>query len=162
MYRIGLDRRYASGVQSVVPEETPAVCNEEPGKQAREAGGAMNGLLWIAQILLAGVFLFTGVTKLFAFERLVKTLVGRSKGGQIGMSRGQAALLGLAEIAGALGVLTPAALLPAHLLVRLAAGGLALVMIAAGVYHLRREESAAPNMSLFLLAVFVIYGRWPR
>jgi hypothetical protein len=78
------------------------------------------------------------------------------------MSRGQAALLGLAEIAGALGVLTPAALLPAHLLVRLAAGGLALVMIAAGVYHLRREESAAPNMSLFLLAVFVIYGRWPR
>jgi uncharacterized membrane protein YphA (DoxX/SURF4 family) len=122
----------------------------------------MNGLLWIAQILLAGVFLFTGVTKLFAFERLVKTLEGRSKGGQIGMSRGQAALLGLAEIAGALGVLTPAALLPAHLLVRLAAGGLALVMIAAGVYHLRREESAAPNMSLFLLAVFVIYGRWPR
>jgi uncharacterized membrane protein YphA (DoxX/SURF4 family) len=122
----------------------------------------MNGLLWIAQILLAGVFLFTGVTKLFAFERLVKTLEGRSKGGQIGMSRGQAALLGLAEIAGALGVLTPAALLPAHLLVRLAAGGLALVMIAAGVYHLRREESAAPNVSLFLLAVFVIYGRWPR
>jgi hypothetical protein len=35
-------------------------------------------------------------------------------------------------------------------------------MVAAGIYHLRRQESAAPNVALFLLAVFVIFGRWPR
>jgi uncharacterized membrane protein YphA (DoxX/SURF4 family) len=122
----------------------------------------MNSLLWIAQILLAGIFLFTGATKLFAYEKLVKTLQGRSMSGEIGMSRGQAALIGLLEIAGALGVLTPSALVPAHLLVRLAAGGLALVMVGAGIYHLRRQESAAPNVALFLLALFVIVGRWPR
>jgi hypothetical protein len=58
--------------------------------------------------------------------------------------------------------LTPTALVPDHLLVRLAAGGLALLMVAAGIYHLRRQESVAPSVALFLLAVFVIFGRWPR
>ena len=122
----------------------------------------MNGLLWIAQLVLAGVFSFTGATKLFAYEKLVKTLQSRSKGKPIGMSSGQAAVIGLLEIAGAVGVVTPAELIHGHLFVRLAAGGLALLMVAAGIYHLRRQESAAPAVSLFLLAVFVILGRWPR
>ena len=121
----------------------------------------MNGLLWIAQMILAGVFAFTGASKLFAYERLVKTLESRSKSGRTGMSRGQAAAIGLLEIAGALGVLTPAALVPAHLAVRLSAGGLALLMVAAGIYHLRRQEPAAHVVALFLLALFVIVGRWP-
>ena len=122
----------------------------------------MNGLLWIAQILLAGVFLFTGATKLFTYEKLVIRLEARSKGRPLGISRGQAALIGLLEIAGAVGVLTPATLVPAHLLVRMAACGLALLMIGAGIYHLRRDESAAPAVAVFLLALFVIVGRWPR
>ena len=122
----------------------------------------MNGLLWIAQILLAGVFLFTGASKLFAYDRLVKRVEERAKGGLVGVSRGQAAAIALAEIAGALGVLTPGALCPEHLLVRLAAGGLALLMVCAGVYHLRRHEEAAPAVTMFLLALFVIVGRWPR
>ncbi len=126
----------------------------------------MNGLLWIAQLVLAGVFLVTGFTKLFAYEKLVKKLEDRSTSGRIGMSRGQAAAIGLLEIAGGVGVLSPAgfvsANLPAHLFILLAAGGLALLMVAAGIYHLRRQESAAPAVSLFLLAVFVIFGRWPR
>jgi uncharacterized membrane protein YphA (DoxX/SURF4 family) len=122
----------------------------------------MNGLLWIAQILLAGVFLVTGATKLLSYEKLVKRLEARSKGRPIGMSLGQAALIGVLEIAGAVGVLTPASLVPAHLIVRLAAAGLALLMVGAGIYHLRRDESAAPAVSMFLLALFVIVGRWPR
>ena len=126
----------------------------------------MNALFWIAQILLAGVFLSTGVTKLFAYEKLVKSLEDRSKSGRIGMSRGQAALIGLLEIAGGVGILTPADIVSAglqsHLFILLAAGGLALLMVAAGIYHLRRQESAAPAVSLFLLAVFVVFGRWPR
>jgi uncharacterized membrane protein YphA (DoxX/SURF4 family) len=122
----------------------------------------MTALLWIAQILLAGVFLVTGATKLLSYEKLVKRLEVRSKGRPIGISRGPAALIGLLEIAGAVGVLTPGSLVPAHLLVRLAAGGLALLMVGAGIYHLRRQESAAPAVAVFLLALFVIVGRWPR
>jgi uncharacterized membrane protein YphA (DoxX/SURF4 family) len=122
----------------------------------------MNSLLWIAQFLLAGIFLFTGAGKLFAYKKVIARVEARSKGRPAAVSRGLAAFIGLAEIACALGLLTPGALIPGHLIVRLAAGGLALIMVLAGIYHQRRQESAAPAISLFLLALFVIVGRWPR
>ena len=122
----------------------------------------MNGLLWIAQILLAGVFLFTGVSKILAYDELVKAVEAKSKGGKIGMSRQQAALVGIAELIGAVGVVVPMDLWPPYVLLRLAAAGLALLMVIAGIYHIRRQESAAPSVALFLLALFVIVGRWPR
>jgi uncharacterized membrane protein YphA (DoxX/SURF4 family) len=122
----------------------------------------MNGLLWIAQILLAAIFLFTGVSKLLVFERVKGVVEARSNGIPVGVSRGLAAFIGLAEIVGALGVVSPPSLLPGHLLIRLAAGGLALIMVLAGIYHIRRQDSAAPAVSLFLLALFIIVGRWPR
>jgi hypothetical protein len=122
----------------------------------------MNALLWIAQVLLAAIFLVTASTKLFAYEKLIDTVEARMKGGAAGISRGLAAFIGVAEFAGALGVVSPPSLLPGHLLVRLAAAGLALIMVLAGIYHLRREEPAAPTVALFLLALFVIVGRWPR
>jgi uncharacterized membrane protein YphA (DoxX/SURF4 family) len=122
----------------------------------------MNTLLWIAQIILAGVFLFTGFSKIFAYGQVVKVVEARSKAGRIGMTRVQAALVGLVEILGAAAVLVPMDLWPPYIFLRLAAGGLALLMVAAGIYHIRRQESAAPSVSLFLLALFVIVGRWPR
>jgi uncharacterized membrane protein YphA (DoxX/SURF4 family) len=122
----------------------------------------MNTLLWIAQIILAGVFLFTGFSKIFAYGQVVKVVEARSKAGKIGMSRAQAAVVGILEILGAAGVLVPLDLWPPYVFLRLAGGGLALLMVAAGIYHIRRQESAAPSVSLFLLALFVIVGRWPR
>jgi hypothetical protein len=35
-------------------------------------------------------------------------------------------------------------------------------MVAACIYHIRRKESAAPAIAAFLLALFVIVGRWPH
>jgi uncharacterized membrane protein YphA (DoxX/SURF4 family) len=122
----------------------------------------MNSLLWIAQILLAGVFLSTGLSKILAYNHVVRLVEARSKAGRIGMSRGQAAIVGLVEAAGAALVVVPVDVWPPHVLVRLACSGLALVMVAASIYHIRREESAAPSISLFLLALFIIVGRWPR
>ncbi|HEY1903612.1 MAG TPA: DoxX family protein [Terracidiphilus sp.] len=122
----------------------------------------MNTLLWMAQIILAGVFLFTGFSKIFAYGQVVKMVEARSKAGRIGMSRTQAILVGLVEIAGAAGVLVPVDVWPPYVFLRLAAAGLALLMVAAGIYHARRQESAAPSVTLFLLALFVIVGRWPR
>jgi uncharacterized membrane protein YphA (DoxX/SURF4 family) len=122
----------------------------------------MNDLLWIAQIILAGVFLFTGFSKIFAYEKLVKAVEARSKRGPIHMTRGQAVLVGMVEIAGAAGVLVPVDVWPPYILLRLAAGGLALLMVGAGIYHVRRQESAAPSVTMVLLALFVIIGRWPR
>ena len=122
----------------------------------------MNTLLWIAQIILAGVFLFTGFSKIFAYGKVVKVLEARSKTGLVAMSRTQAVLLSLLEIAGAVGVLVPVDVWPPYIFLRLATAGLALLMVVTGIYHLVRQESAAPDVSLFLLALFVIVGRWPR
>ena len=122
----------------------------------------MNSLLWIAQIILAGIFLFTAASKLFAYEKLVKVVEARSNGLPIGISRRQAAAIAVSEVIGALGILTPGRLMPEHEAVLCAAAWLALIMVGAGIYHLRRHESAAPDVSLFLLALFVIVGRWPR
>ncbi len=127
----------------------------------------MNTLIWIGQIVLAAVFLVAGVSKLLAYQTLVKTLQQRRKTAPIAMTSNQGRLLGLLEIAGAIGVIMPAAWTPAalasdYLLVRMAAVGLAVLMVAATIYHFRRRESAAPSISAFLLALFVIVGRWPH
>jgi hypothetical protein len=122
----------------------------------------MNTLLWIAQILLAGIFLFTAAGKLFAYNRLVQVVESRSKGRRIGMSRSQAAMVAVAEIAGAVALLIPVRLDPPQMMVLVASSWLAMLMVGAGIYHLLRRESAAPSVALFLLALFVIVGRWPR
>ncbi len=127
----------------------------------------MNGLAWIAQIILAACFLVTGAGKLLAYRRLLGVVQARLNGRSAGVSPGLAAFIGVAEIAGALAVIIPPVLLPpelaaGHLLVRIAAAGLALIMVLAGIYHLRRHEEAAPAVTLFLLALFVILERWPR
>ncbi len=125
----------------------------------------MNALIWIAQILLACLFFYAGLVKLLAFKELVETLESRTPV-PIKMTRLQGKIVGLLEIAGATGVIIPPVITPGilgvdHLLIRLAAGGLALLMVVAAIYHLRRNESAAPAIAGGLLATFVIIGRWP-
>jgi hypothetical protein len=122
----------------------------------------MNALLWIAQILLAGVFLFTAAGKLFTYEKFVKVIEERTRGHQLTMTRSQAALLALAEAAGAIAVILPIPLDPPHLITLAAASWLALLMVGTSIYHVSRKESATPSITLFLLALFIIVGRWPR
>lgn len=124
----------------------------------------MNGLLWIAQSLLAAIFLVTGLGKMFAYKKVMSVVESRSKGRPTGVSRQIAFSMGMAEVAAALGVLTPAipvsSRLHAYPVVLPAAGGLALLMVLAAIYHLRRHESIVHSVALFLLAVFVMAGRW--
>ena len=69
-------------------------------------------------------------------------------------------LIGLAEILGAIGLVLPAAVHIAPILVPLAAVGLALVMAGAAAVHARRKEApmVAMNAVLLVLAVFVAWG----
>ena len=122
----------------------------------------MNNLLWGVQILLACIFLFTAASKLFGYAQLVRVIESRSKGRPIGMSRWQAIVVGLAETAGAVGLLVPARVDGSPMIVICAAAWLAVIMIGAGIYHAVRRDSATPSVVLFLLALFVIVGRWPR
>jgi uncharacterized membrane protein YphA (DoxX/SURF4 family) len=121
----------------------------------------MNGLLWIAQLILAAVFFVAAFGKLFAYEKL-SMVVESAKGKPVVLSHREAILVAIAEIAGAVGVLMPNSVAPPHLVVLCAASWLALIMVGAGIYHVRRRESAAPNVAVFLLALFVMVGRWPH
>jgi|HubBroStandDraft_1064217.scaffolds.fasta_scaffold1044266_1 uncharacterized membrane protein YphA (DoxX/SURF4 family) len=123
----------------------------------------MNVVLWIAQILLAGTFFFTGFSKLLAYDKLVRAVEARSRTHQkVAMTRAQAAVLGLLEIAGACCLLIPVDVIPPYVLLRGTAAVLAVMMVFAGIYNIRRQEPAAPSVVLFLLSLLIIVGRWPR
>src|ERR1700722_12658888 len=112
----------------------------------------MNVTLWIVQGLLAFAFIAVGSLKLFAYE---KFKAQSEKKGSVGITRGLAAFIGFAEIAGGLGIVLPMATNIAPSLSLWAAVGLATIMLLAIVFHLRRHESPLPALILFLLAAFV-------
>jgi hypothetical protein len=125
----------------------------------------MNGLIWIGQIALACVFLFAGTLRLLALKPLTLAHENRmqihSTVAPIGTR-----ILGFIEVVLAFGVLmpdmyTPDGVAPEYLIARCCAAGLALLMVGVGIYHVRRREPAAAAVATFLLALFVIVGRWP-
>jgi asparagine N-glycosylation enzyme membrane subunit Stt3 len=73
-------------------------------------------------------------------------------------------LIGVVEIAGALGVVLPAAIRVKPWLTPLAAAGLALIMLLAMPVHLMRGEAGLidRNVLALLLAAFVVWGRTTR
>jgi hypothetical protein len=77
-------------------------------------------------------------------------------------SAGAVKAIGAAELLGAIGLILPALLDIAPVLVPLAATGLALTMIGAVVVHIRRGETQAiaPSAVLFVLSAIVAWGRF--
>ncbi len=114
----------------------------------------MNRALWVGQILLGLAFLGAGGPKLLT---PAADLAAQFEGFPAGFGR----LIGTLEVAGAVGVIAPAAtgILPA--LTPAAAGGLAVIMVGAAFTHLFRAEyvQMLPALLLFALALFVAYGR---
>ena len=114
--------------------------------------------LWVAQALLAAMFLMAGTTKLMS---------GSAELVAMGMAWAENApfllikFIGLAEVAGALGLILPSATRIMPHLTKLAAAGLALIMVlAAGLHIIRGEFEVLPmNVILFALAALVIWGR---
>src|SRR5258707_2430834 len=114
----------------------------------------MNAALWIVQGLLAVGFLFFGGMKLFAYEKYKKVSEERSPG-HPGPSKDLTRFIGISEVAGAFGLILPAAMGIAPILTTLAAVGLAIIMILAVIFHLRRKEPGSAPVFLFVLAALV-------
>lgn len=117
----------------------------------------MKYALWIVQILLALAFLGAGSMKLF-------TPINELAQGMAWVNDVPVFLvkfIGLAEVAGGLGMILPALSRIQPQLTPWAGVGLALVMVFASVFHISRGEFGAiiPNIVLFALATFVAYGR---
>ena len=119
----------------------------------------MNLALWIIAIVLAVAFAGSGLMKLVVPK---DKLVTAGQGWAEDFSPTNIRLIGLVEILGAIGLVLPAAVHIAPILVPLAAVGLALVMVGAIVVHDRRKEpmNIAVNVVLIALAVFVAWGRF--
>ena len=117
----------------------------------------MNLALWIAAIVLAAVFAGSGLMKQFVPK---EKLVTSGQGWAEDFSPTNIRLIGLAEILGAIGVVLPAVVHIAPILVPLAATGLVLVMVGAATVHARRKEApmVAVNAVLLVLAVVVAWG----
>ena len=118
----------------------------------------MNGLEWVFSIILAVVFLITGVNKAFRYEK-ARELFPWVKD----VPRPLVQVIGIVEILGALGLILPVATGIYSWLTPVAAVALALLMLLAAVFHALRREKAesALNVVLLLMLVFVAYVRWP-
>jgi uncharacterized membrane protein len=120
----------------------------------------MNLTLWIIAGLLAAVFLLAGVSKLFLPKAKLARLPGA--GWVADFSAGFVKALGAVEILGAVGLILPALLDIAPILVPLAAVGLVLMMVGAVTVRLRRREFKPMLLDLtyLVLAAFVAWGRF--
>jgi len=114
----------------------------------------MNKALWVAQILLALLFLFAGGMKLILpVEEMTK---------QIPMPGLFLRFIAVCEVLGALGLVLPRLLNIRPELTPLAAAGLTIIMIGATALTLMTGDVL---MSLFpivagVLAAYVAFGRW--
>ena len=114
--------------------------------------------LWVAQAILAAMFFMAGATKLMSGSaELVAMGMGWAENAPFLLIK----FIGLAEVAGALGLILPAATRIMPDLTKLAAAGLSVIMVlAAGLHITRGEFEVVPvNVILFALSAFVIWGR---
>lgn len=113
--------------------------------------------LWISQILLAVMFGMAGFMKATQpIDQLSAMLPFVAQ-----MPEGLVRFIGVSELAGAIGLILPAALRILPVLAPLAASGLVVVMLLATGFHISRGEfSHLPvNFILGSLAAFVAWER---
>ncbi len=118
----------------------------------------MNTVIWIAQGILAAVFLAAGLMKLTQRREALQQKTPYVED----FTEAQINTIGTLEVLGAIGVVVPGAIGVAPILTPIAACGLALTMVVAAVTLIRRgERSHVPlNVVIFALAVFVAIERF--
>ncbi len=118
----------------------------------------MNTLIWVAQGILAAVFLAAGLLKLTNTREALKDKTPYVED----FTDSQVKAIGTLEVLGAVGVVLPAALKVLPVLTPIAACGQALTMVAAAATLIRRGEySHVPlNIFIFALAIFVAVERF--
>jgi uncharacterized membrane protein YphA (DoxX/SURF4 family) len=115
----------------------------------------MNKVLWVLQGLLAVAFLAHGLMLLFPPASIVDQM-------NASMSREFQVFLGVAEVVAAVGLTLPGITGVQPWWTQWAALGIMVVMIAATIYHVMRNEisSAATTLVLLVMATYVAYMRW--
>jgi uncharacterized membrane protein YphA (DoxX/SURF4 family) len=115
----------------------------------------MNIVLWIGQVLLAVIFVGVGIMHAFQYDRIAERLKWPAAVGRQRMF-----LIGVCEMLGAAGVILPALTGILPWLTPVAASALALLMIFAAIFHIRRSERYSRHIVIIVLAAFVAFGRF--
>tara|TARA_R110000796_G_scaffold201671_1_gene317882 strand:+ start:1028 stop:1438 length:411 start_codon:yes stop_codon:yes gene_type:complete len=123
----------------------------------QKSNKAINIALWIAQGLLAVMFIMAGLMKATQpVEALTEALPWVAN-----TPLALVKFIGISELLGGLGLLIPSIFRWKPNLTILAALGLALVMVLAAGFHASRGEFSAIGMNVILLglALFIAWGR---
>ena len=121
----------------------------------------MNLALWIVAGLLAAAYLFSGGGKLVLSKDRIRSMSSSARWVD-DFSAGAVKAIGALEVLGAVGLVLPAVLDIAPVLVPLAASGLALVMVGAVITRIRRHElkPMVADVAYLVLVGFVAWGRF--
>ena len=130
------------------------------GIAPQRRNNALNTWLWIAQIILGLFFLAAGSMHAFMSIQQATKIASWIGSAPPALVR----FIGIAELAGGLGVLVPAATRIKPWLSPLAAVGLGLIMLLAMPVHIARGEldMLGRNVATLAIAVFVVWGRTTR
>ena len=129
-------------------------------QQQQQRSKALHITLWIAQVLLAAMFLMAGLMKLSQpIEKLAQSLPWAAQ-----VPEALVRFIGVAEFLGAVGLILPSLLRIQPKLTPIAAIGLALVQIFAIAFHLSRGETGVIGMNFVLIAIaaFIAWGRFKK
>ena len=116
----------------------------------------MHVALWIAQILLAALFLFAGGSK------FVMSAEQMNQGSPIAMSPLFLRFIGVCEFLGGLGLVLPGLFGVATGLTPLAAAGLVIIMVGATIITVMMGGGVTTLVPLVvgILALWIAYSRW--
>lgn len=118
----------------------------------------MNNILWAGQIVLAAIFLYSGINKSIYSEQ---ELISRGQTGVVGRSAAVIRLIGISEILGAIGIILPWWIQVLPILTPVAAICFTIIMLFAAPVHykLKEPKNVALNLFVLTLSLFVAWGR---
>jgi putative oxidoreductase len=150
----------ASNQPKTVQGRKPMAASVTSTSENRKASGkGLHIVLWVTQVVLALMFTMAGFMKSTQpIDELGKKMTWVLD--LPSLTR----FIGIAEVAGALGLILPAATRIMPKLTPLAALGLTVVMVLATIFHISRGEFQALPLPLVLggLAAFVAWGRFSK
>lgn len=113
--------------------------------------------LWIAQVILGGMFIMAGIMKSSQpIAELSKTVPWSAQ-----VPEGLVRFIGVCELLGGIGLILPSLLRIKPILTPVAAIGLVTIMVFATVYHISKGETNVIgfNAVLGFVAIFIAWGR---
>ncbi len=126
-------------------------------KQQSSRPKALHIILWVAQIILGGMFIMAGMMK--STQPIVD--LSKSVPWTANVPLALVRIIGVSELLGGVGLILPSLLRIKPILTPIAAIGIILIMVFAMVYHIVNGETnvIGINVAFALVAAFIAWGR---